>query len=166
MSRKKRALKRPTIQPDKTFNSVLVSQLVNRVMKDGKKTIASKIVLESLVKAGKNLEIEPIKLLEVAVNNVKPQIEVKSVRVGGANYQVPIEPYPRRALRLSLTWIVESARKIKGKSMQDRLLSILTQSYNNEGPAVETRKRVRQTAIGNRAFTHLASRINGRKNKK
>jgi small subunit ribosomal protein S7 len=95
--------------------------------------------------------------LELAVENAKPQIEVKSMRVGGASYQVPVEPYPARALRLALTWIVNASRDLKGKSMDERLAGILIESYNGTGPAVAKRNTVHQLAAGNKAFAHFAS---------
>jgi len=157
MSRKKRVLRRPSIAPDKTFNSLLVSQITNRAMKDGKKTVAYNSILKALTVAAKELEVTEIEVLEKAVDNVKPRIEVKSMRVGGANYQVPMEPYPKRALSLSLRWIIKAARSIKGKPFWERLKTTLVQSYNNEGPAIATRTSVEQTAAGNKAFAHLAA---------
>jgi|688.fasta_scaffold473392_1 small subunit ribosomal protein S7 len=157
MSRKKRVLKRPAIIPDKTFNSVLISRLINRVMWDGKKTTASKLVNLALMKASEELQIAPLEVIETAVDNVKPQIEVKSMRVGGASYQVPMEPYPARALRLALTWIVGCARDMKGKSTDEKLKDILIQSYKGEGPAVAKRNTVHQLAAGNKAFAHFAA---------
>jgi small subunit ribosomal protein S7 len=158
MSRRKRVLKRPTILPDRNFGSVLVSRLINRVMQSGKKTIASKIVTQALFKASEELQVAPSEVLETALENVKPQVEVKSMRVGGAAYQVPIEPYPARQLRLGLTWIVNSARSIKGKPMVERLKQILVESYQGSGAAVAKRNTVHQTAAGNRAFAHFALR--------
>ncbi len=158
MSRRKRVLKRPKIHPDTTFTSVLVSRLINRIMYDGKKTIASKIVNQALIDASEELQVAPLEVLETALENVRPQIEVKSMRVGGASYQVPIEPYPARAVRLGLTWITDSARKIKGKPMSQRLKSVLIDSFKSEGPAVAKRNSVHQTAAGNKAFAHFANR--------
>lgn len=162
MSRRKRVLKRPTIAADLTFNSELVSRLVNRVMLSGKKSIASKIVTDAMVMAADKHNVAPLELLETAVANVKPQVEVKSMRVGGASYQVPIEPYPARALRLGLTWISDSARKIKGKPMAVKLAQILGDSFIGEGPAVAKKNSVHQTAQGNKAFAHFASRAKKR----
>jgi small subunit ribosomal protein S7 len=158
MPRRKRVLKRPTILPDRTFNSELVSRLTNRVMYDGKKTVAFKIVVDAMTIAAEKLKIAPLEVLELAVANVKPQIEVKSMRVGGASYQVPIEPYPARALRLALTWITDSAKKIKGKPMAQKLSQVLVDSFNSEGAAVAKRNTVHQTASGNKAFAHFANR--------
>jgi small subunit ribosomal protein S7 len=163
MSRRKRVLKRPPILPDNTYHSELVTRLINRIMWDGKKTIATKIVENAMEKSAAELEVTPVELLETAVGNVVPQIEVKSVRVGGANYQVPMQPYPARAMRLGLTWITNAARNIKGKSMSDKLKQVLVESYNNEGAAVAKKTSVHQTAAGNKAFAHLASRVNGGK---
>lgn len=162
MARRKRVLKRPTILPDKNFGSILVSRMINRLMYDGKKTVANRVVLQALKEASEDLQVAPLEVIETAIENVKPQIEVKSMRVGGASYQVPVEPYPARSLRLGLTWIINSARNIKGKPMSQRLKQILIESFKNEGPAVAKRNSVHQTAAGNKAFAHLASRI-GRK---
>lgn len=156
MPRRKRVLKRPAIAPDKTFGSILVTRLINRIMKNGKKTIASKIVAKAMIEAGKELELEPLEVLNTALNNVKPQIEVKSMRVGGANYQVPVEPRSERSLSLALRWVTNSARDIKGKPMWLKLKDVLVQSVNSEGPAVAKRNTVHQTAAGNKAFAHLA----------
>jgi small subunit ribosomal protein S7 len=163
MPRRKRVLKRPTILPDNTFNSILVSRLINRIMWDGKKTVAAKIVTEALKGASDELQVAPLEVLDTVIANVKPQIEVKSVRVGGANYQVPVEPYEARALRLALTWISNSARDIKGRNMSSKLQQILRDSYNLEGPAVAKKNSVHQTAAGNKAFAHLASRVSRKK---
>ncbi len=162
MARRKRVLKRPTILPDKAFGSILVSKLINRIMWNGKKTIANKIVFDALTEASEELQVTPVEVLEAAVENVRPQVEVKSMRVGGASYQVPMEPYAARSLRLGLTWMVLAARNGKGKPMNKKLKQILVESYRNEGPAVAKRNSVHQTAAGNKAFAHLASRI-GRK---
>lgn len=162
MARRKRVLKRPTILVDKTFGSVLVSRLINRVMYDGKKTVSAKVVVDALTLASEELQVAPLEVIETAIENVRPQIEVKSMRVGGASYQVPMEPYPARSLRLGLTWIVNSARNIKGKPMSQKLKQILVESFKGEGPAIAKRNAVHQTAAGNKAFAHLAARI-GRK---
>lgn len=151
-------LKRPKIAPDPVYGSELVSRLINRVMWDGKKSVATKIVTSALQAASKELKHEPLEILNTAVENVKPKIEVKSMRVGGANYQVPVEPYPARALRLGLTWIVNAARNIKGQPMSQKLKDVLIQSFRNEGPAVAKKSSVHQTAAGNKAFAHLAYR--------
>jgi small subunit ribosomal protein S7 len=163
MPRRKRVLKRPNIIPDSSFNSVLVSRLINRIMLDGKKTIATKIVVEAIKDASDELKVAPLEVIEAAVGNVQPKIEVKTVRVGGSNYQVPLEPYEARALRLALTWMVNAARSSKGRPMKDRLKDIIIQSYKNEGAAVAKKESVHQTAQGNRAFAHLALRLNRKK---
>lgn len=166
MARRQRVLKRPKIIPDRTFNSELVTRLANRVMWDGKKTIATGIVEKALNRASTELEIAPLELLEKAIENTKPQVETKAVRVGGANYQVPMEPYPARGLRLALTWIVDAARNIKGKAMEEKLATVLVSSYKEEGPAVEKRNVVHSMAAANKAYAHLAQRAKKNKAKK
>jgi small subunit ribosomal protein S7 len=132
-------------------------------MWDGKKTIATKIVMDAMKGASDELQVAPLEVLETAVKNSTPLIEVKSVRVGGANYQVPLEPYAERALRLALTWISNSARTMKGRGMASRLQQVLRESFNNEGPAVAKKNSVHQTAQGNKAFAHLAARVSRKK---
>lgn len=163
MARRKRVLKRPKINADHTFNSELVTRVINRVMWDGKKTIATKIVEQALNRASVELEVAPLELLEKAVENTRPQIETKAVRVGGANYQVPMEPYPARGLRMAITWIIDAARSIKGKAMEEKLSSVLIQSYKEEGPAVEKRNVVHSMAAANKAYAHLAQRSKKKK---
>ena len=166
MARRQRVLKRPKIIPDRTFNSELVTRLANRVMWDGKKTIATGIVEKALNRASTELEIAPLELLEKAIENTKPQVETKAVRVGGANFLVPMEPYPARGLRLALTWIVDAARNIKGKAMEEKLATVLVSSYKEEGPAVEKRNVVHSMAAANKAYAHLAQRAKKNKAKK
>lgn len=166
MARRQRVLKRPKILPDRTFQSELVTRLINRVMWHGKKSIATGIVERALNKASTELEVAPLELLEKAIENTKPQIETKAVRVGGANYQVPMEPYPARGLRLALTWIVDAARDAKGSSMEDKLSTVLVASYKEEGAAVEKRNVVHSMAAANKAYAHLAQRAKKNKAKK
>jgi small subunit ribosomal protein S7 len=156
MPRRKRVIKRPKIAPDPVYGSELVSRLINRVMWDGKKTVATKIVIRAIRKASEQLGVEPLEMLNTALENVRPKVEVKSMRIGGASYQVPVEPYPARSVRLGLTWMVTAARSMKGKPMEEKLAEVIAQSFNNEGPAVAKRNAVHQTAAGNRAFAHLA----------
>jgi small subunit ribosomal protein S7 len=166
MARRQRVLKRPKILADRTFNSELVSRLINRVMWDGKKTIATGIVERALNQASIELEVAPLELLEKAIENTRPQIETKAVRVGGANYQVPMEPYPARGLRMAITWIVDAARSIKGKAMEEKLATVIISSYKEEGPAVEKRNVVHSMAAANKAYAHLAQRAKRNKAKK
>jgi small subunit ribosomal protein S7 len=158
MSRRKRVLKRPIILPDNTFGSVLVSRLINRVMWSGKKTIATKIVNDALTTASQELQLTATELLDAVVKATQPSVEVITMRVGGSNYQVPMEPRPERALRLSLTWIVNGARSLKGKPMNQKLAQILVESYNGQGPAVQKKEAMFKTAQGNKAYSHLGYR--------
>ena len=165
MARRQRVLKRPTILPDKKYGSVLVSRMINRIMWSGKKTTAAKIVEDALELSAKELEMEPVDVLQKALEGVQPTVEVKGVRVGGANYQVPMEPYPARAMRLGLTWIVDAARKMKGKPMAIKLSEVLTQAVRGEGAAVEKRDSVHAQAAANKAFAHFAQRTRNTKKK-
>ena len=166
MPRRPRVLKRPSIIPDQHLNSLLVSKLINRVMWDGKKTIATRIVITALEKVAQELQIGALEALDVALKNVCPQIEVRGVRVGGANYQVPVEVVDPRKTRLGMSWIVDAARNVKGVPMAEKLYRVLLDSYNGQGAAVDKRNSVQRTAAGNRALAHLASRISGGKKKK
>jgi len=166
MPRRPRVLKRPAIAPDQNFNSILVSKLINRVMWNGKKTVATRIVVTALEKAAEELQTTPLEVLDVALKNVCPQIEVRGVRVGGANYQVPVEVQDPRKTRLGMTWIVDAARNVKGVPMADKLFRVILDSYNGQGTAVDKRNSVHRTAAGNKALAHLASRIAGGKKKK
>jgi small subunit ribosomal protein S7 len=163
MARRQRVLKRPTISPDKTYNSELVTRLINRVMWDGKKTTAKKIVESALLIASDELQVAPLEALEKALDNVRPLLEIKALRVGGSNYQVPMEPYPARAMRLSLTWLVDSARSKKGAAMSDKLANIIVLSFKGEGPAVDKKNTVHQMAAANKAYAHLAVRAKKKK---
>ena len=166
MPRRPRVLKRPTITPDAEFNSLIVSKLINRVMWNGKKTIATRIVVQALIKAGEELSLAPLEVLDVALKNVCPQIEVRGVRVGGANYQVPVEVQDPRKTRLGMTWLVDAARNMKGMEMANKLSKVILDSYNGVGTAVDKKNSVHRTAAGNKALAHLASRISGGKRKK
>lgn len=166
MPRRPRVLKRPSISPDFHFNSLIVSKLINRLMWNGKKTVATRIVVEALNRASEELGSAPLEVLDVALKNVCPQIEVRGVRVGGANYQVPVEVQEPRRTRLGMTWIVDAARNMKGTPMNQRLSKVIIDSYNGIGTAVEKRNSVHRTAAGNKALAHLASRISGGKRKK
>ncbi|GAB4144696.1 MAG: 30S ribosomal protein S7 [Patescibacteria group bacterium] len=166
MPRRPRVLKRPSISPDAEFNSLLVSKLINRLMWNGKKTVATKIVVSALKAAAEELNVTPLEVLDISLKNVCPQIEVRGVRVGGANYQVPMEVMEPRKTRLGMTWLIASARSMKGMPMDQKLAKVLIDSFNGVGSAVEKRNSVHRTAAGNRALAHLASRIGGGKRKK
>ncbi len=145
---------RREINPDPVYQSVLVTQVVNKVLLKGKRTLAEEIVYGAMVSAAEKSQQEPLTLLKRAVDNVKPALEVKSRRVGGATYQVPIEVKPRRANTLAIRWLVENARKRREKTMAERLSAELLDANNGVGASVKKRDDVQKTAEGNRAFAH------------
>lgn len=149
--RGKRAPKRK-IMPDRVYNSVLVQKLINKVMKDGKKSLAEKIVYLALDEVKGRLKKEPLEILEKAIDNVGPKVELRSRRVGGANYQVPIPVSKERKEALAIRWIIEAARNRKGTGMSKSLVTEIIDAYNNSGEAVQRRQTVHKMAEANKAF--------------
>ena len=152
--RGKRAKKR-SIVPDSMYKSKVVSRMINTVMERGKKSLAVKIVYSSMEKLSED-EKERLRILEQAVKNVMPQQEVRSKRIGGATYQVPVPLRHDRSEALAVRWIVESAKSKKGKSMVERLYTVLNDSYQNTGDAIKKRDEVHRMDEANRAFAHFA----------
>ena len=142
------------LTPDPRYNSVLVTRLINKIMKSGKKTIAEKIVYNAFESVEKNTGKNGSDLLEQAVRNTSPILEVKSRRVGGATYQVPVDVKADRRISLSIRWLIASASNRLGKSMTDTLANELTDAFNNTGGAVKTKEDVHRMAEANRAFAH------------
>jgi len=153
MARKGASKKRELIE-DPVYGSVLVSKLINYVMKDGKKSVAEAVVYKAFDIAKKKINVEPLEIFEKSVANVSPEIEVRSKRVGGATYQVPVDVRVERALSLALRWLVNSAQSRSEKSMQEKLAGEIVDSYNNRGGAVTTRENKRKMAESNKAFAH------------
>ena len=153
MSRKGPAKKR-VIEPDPIYKSTTVAQLINKVLKDGKKSVAETIVYTALEKVGKKSDQEALGVLKRALDNVRPTLEVRSRRVGGATYQVPVEVRPARANTLSLRWLTNYARLRKEKSMSDRLANEILDASNGLGMAVKKREDTHKMAEANRAFAH------------
>jgi small subunit ribosomal protein S7 len=158
MSRGTKATPVHELAPDANYGSVTVSKLINYVMKNGKKTVAQKIVYSALEAAAVKLETDALSVLEGALKNVTPVIEVRGRRVGGANLQVPIEVPKSRRLMLALRWILNAARSAKGRPMAEKLTTELVNAFNNEGSAVKRREEVHRMAEANRAFAHFARR--------
>jgi small subunit ribosomal protein S7 len=140
--------------PDAVHGSVLLAQLVNRVMLDGKKSIAEKIVYDALAIASEKTGKPQLEVLEQAVKTVTPVLEVRSRRVGGANYQVPVEVPQRRARTLALRWIVQNARDRREKSMSQKLAAELTDALNQQGGAYKKKDDIYRMAQANKAFAH------------
>ncbi|KLO22650.1 30S ribosomal protein S7 [Marinitoga sp. 1197] len=151
--RRRRAPKRP-VTPDPIYNDVLVSKLVVRIMKDGKKTVAQSIVYGAFEIIKEKLEKDPLEVYHQALENVRPLIEVRPRRVGGATYQVPFEVPEERAISLALRWIVKAARSKSGRPMKEKLAQELIDAYNGVGAAVKKRDDVHKMAEANKAFAH------------
>ncbi|MDK2886777.1 MAG: small subunit ribosomal protein [Thermosipho sp. (in: thermotogales)] len=143
------------VPPDPIYNDILVSKLINRVMWDGKKSIAQKIVYKAMEILAEKTKKEPLEALHQAVDNVRPLVEVRPRRVGGATYQVPIEVQEPRKTSLALRWIVEAARARKGKPMAEKLGEELVNAFNNTGTAIKKKEDVHRMAEANRAFAHF-----------
>jgi len=143
------------ILPDPVFQSVLVHRFINGLMTRGKKSTAGRILYQTLEMLGKKANDEPLKVFKQAVENCRPVLEVRSKRVGGANYQIPIEVSSNRRTSLSIRWIVAAARARGEKSMQERLASELLDAANNRGSAVKKKEDTHRMAEANKAFAHL-----------
>jgi small subunit ribosomal protein S7 len=142
------------LEPDALHGSVLLTQLVNRIMLDGKKSIAEKIVYDALAIASEKTGKPQLEVLEQAVKTVTPVLEVRSRRVGGANYQVPVEVPQRRARTLALRWIVQNARDRREKSMSQKLAAELMDALNQQGGAFKKKDDIYRMAQANKAFAH------------
>jgi small subunit ribosomal protein S7 len=156
MSRGSTPTNRRPIDPDLRHGSLTVAKLINYIMKNGKKTVATKITYQALDIAAEKLKVEPLEVLETALKNIAPVIEVRARRIGGSNLQVPIEVSKPRRLMLALRWILGAARAAKGRPMAERLATELINAYNNEGAAVKKREETHRMAEANRAFAHFA----------
>jgi len=154
MPRKKLLDKRP-VAADPRFNSVLVAKFTNGLMLDGKKTLARRLFYNAMdVIENKISEEEPLTVFETAMDNVRPRVEVKSRRVGGATYQVPVEVRPERRNALAIRWIISFAKSRSGQSMSDKLAGEILDAYNNRGAAVKKRDDTHKMAEANKAFAH------------
>ena len=155
MSRRRKADKRET-RPDTLYKDRVLSKFINIVMVDGMKSKSEKIVYDALEMAASRLKLKsPIDVFRNALNNVKPGIEVRSRRVGGATYQVPVEVKSKRAQALAIRWLVDSARKRKDKHMSDKIFNELFDAYERKGSAVKKREDVHKMAESNKAFAHF-----------
>ena len=152
MSRKRRAPKRKHY-PDPKYKSMTVSKFINAIMYDGKRSSAEKILYTALEKM-KTKNLDPIKTFDSAIRNVKPNLEVRSRRVGGATYQVPVEVKSNRSQALALRWILLASRKRKNKSMSDKLFNELMDASQNKGASIKKREDTHKMAESNKAFAH------------
>ena len=152
--KKKFTASRVSLKPDARFNSLLVAKFVNLLMHEGKKSTAESVFYRAMDHIEQKLSRDPLEVFKQAMDNVKPLIEVRSKRVGGATYQVPIEVTPKRQQSLAIRWILEAARSKKGRPMHLRLASELMDAFKKEGTAYTTRENVHRMAEANKAFAH------------
>jgi small subunit ribosomal protein S7 len=153
MSRKKQAPKR-IFYPDTKYSSLVLAKFINFVMYDGKKTTSEKIIYDALEKIRNKTKDDPIKIFNEAVANIRPNLEVRSRRVGGATYQVPQEVNTKRSQTLALRWLLEATRKRKNKTMSDKLFSELMDASQKKGAAMKKRENTHRMAESNKAFAH------------
>ena len=154
MSRKKSAPKKLNVV-DPIYKSVIIPKLVNSLMYDGKKTIAEKIIYDAIDKIKSKSKDEPITVFNQAISNIKPTVEVRSRRVGGATYQVPVEVKAKRSQALAIRWLIDASRKRKDKLMSDKIFNELYDAYEKKGAAVKKREDVHKMAESNKAFAHF-----------
>ena len=152
---RRREVPKREILPDPKFGSVDLSKFMNVIMESGKKAVAERIIYGALDQVEKKANKDPLEIFLTALNNVKPMVEVKSRRVGGANYQVPVEVRPVRRMALAMRWLKESARKRGEKSMAQRLANELLEAVEGRGGAMKKRDEVHRMAEANKAFSHF-----------
>jgi small subunit ribosomal protein S7 len=155
MARKPRREKKRDKLPDARFGETSLARFINILMRDGKKSVAEGIVYGSLDTVSKRLNDDPVKIFKKSLDNVKPSVEVKSRRVGGANYQVPVEVPPPRRFALAMRWLRDAARKRNEKTMIERLSAEMIEAYHNRGGAVKKREETHRMAEANKAFSHF-----------
>ena len=153
MSRKRRAPKRKNY-PDPKYKSEVISKFINSIMYDGKRSTAEKILYSALDKM-KNKNQDPLKVFNTAISNVRPNLEVRSRRVGGATYQVPVEVKSNRGQALALRWIIDATRKRKNKTMSEKLYFEILDASQNKGSAIKKREDTHKMAESNKAFAHF-----------
>ena len=154
MSRKRKAPKKiPIVDPK--YKSVIIPKLINSIMLDGKKTTAEKIVYDAIDKIKSKSKDEPLTVFNDAINNVRPSVEVRSRRVGGATYQVPVEVKAKRSQALALRWIIDASRKRKDKKMSDKLFNEIFDAYQKRGSAIKKKEDTHKMAESNKAFAHF-----------
>ncbi len=156
MPRKKTKSFKRLIEPDARYGNVLVSKLINKVMEDGKKRLAERLVYDALETVEAKAKQPAMDVFDAAIKNVSPQVQVKAKRIGGATYQVPIEVRGDRKIHLAMTWILDAAKSKRGKSFDQRLAIELLDAFNNTGDAIKKREDTHKMADANKAFAHFA----------
>ena len=153
--RRRPAVKKKII-PDAKYNEIVVARFINYLMKGGKKSVVEKAVYDALQRVEKKLSLKAIDAFKKAVDNVTPRIEVRSKRIGGATYQIPVEVQPRRGSSLALKWLKTAIRKTSGRSLSDKIFTNIVDSIDNKGWAAKKREEVFKMAESNKAFAHYA----------
>ena len=154
MSRKRSAPKKISVV-DPKYKSTIIPKLINSIMYDGKKTTAEKIIYEAMEKIKSKSKDEPINIFNEAIKNIKPTVEVRSRRVGGATYQVPVEVKSNRSQALAIRWLIEASRKRKDKKMSDKIFNEIFDAYQNKGSAIKKKEDTHKMAESNKAFAHF-----------
>jgi small subunit ribosomal protein S7 len=154
MSRKRKAPKKLAVI-DPKYKSTIIPKLINSIMYDGKKTIAEKIIYDAIEKIKSKSKDEPLNVFNDAINNIRPAVEVRSRRVGGATYQVPVEVKSKRSQALALRWLVDASRKRKDKKMSDKIFNEIYDAYQNRGSAIKKKEDTHKMAESNKAFAHF-----------
>ena len=154
MSRKRSAPKKISVV-DPKYKSTIIPKLINSIMYDGKKTIAEKIIYDAIEKIKSKSKDEPLSVFNDAINNIRPTVEVRSRRVGGATYQVPVEVKSKRSQALALRWLVDASRKRKDKKMSDKIFNEIYDAYQNKGSAIKKKEDTHKMAESNKAFAHF-----------
>jgi len=153
MSRKNKAPRR-IFYPEAKYKSLVLAKFINFIMYDGKKTVAEKIIYSTLDKIKEKTKADPLKVFNDAINNIRPNLEVRSRRVGGATYQVPVEVKAKRSQTLALRWLLDATRKRKNKTMSDKLFNELMEASQRKGSAMKKREDTHKMAESNKAFAH------------
>jgi small subunit ribosomal protein S7 len=156
MPRKKTKSFKRVVDADLRYNNVMVTKMINKIMKDGKKRLAETLIYGALESAEEKSKQPAIEVFEAAIKNVAPSVQVKAKRIGGATYQVPMEVRGDRKIHLAMTWILSAARTKSGKGFDQRLADELLNAYNNTGDAVKKREDTHRMAEANKAFAHFA----------
>ena len=154
MSRKRKAPKKIPLV-DHKYKSTIITKLINSIMFDGKKTIAEKIIYDAIEKIKTKDKEEPLTIFNEAINNIRPTVEVKSRRVGGATYQVPTEVKSKRSQSLALRWLIDASRKRKDKKMSDKIFNEIYDAYQHRGSAIKKKEDTHKMAESNKAFAHF-----------
>ncbi|MDA0691292.1 MAG: 30S ribosomal protein S7 [Nitrospinae bacterium] len=153
MARRREAQKRK-VSPDPKYNDILVGRFINSLLKAGKKSLAERIFYTALTAVEEKIKEDPVMVFRKAINNASPMLEVRSRRVGGATYQVPVEVNESRRIALSIRWMIQNARSRAGKTMSEKLTGEIVDAYNNAGGAIKKREEVHRMAEANKAFAH------------